>query len=473
LAIDITKLLKNLSQEEKAVYIERLEQNPFLAYQPHPIQRKFHKSQARIRWFLGGNRSGKTRALVQEVLWYATGLHPWKEIKTPNEVWVSSLDYPSSRDVVQPMIKALIGIRYYRNWREADHILELSNGSIIGFKSNDAGWEKYQGTKKRLIALDEEHNWEVYQECVARITGIVGEKGGDIICAMTPLHGMTWVYDEIWEPWMEETKKDIDCFISATKDNPYIPREEIKRLGDAYFDQEREARLEGKFVEFAGLIYRDFNRDAHIIKPFTIPKHWTRYRCIDPGIHNPTACMWWAVNPDGEHYIYDEYYQADKTIQENATAIKSQTGGDYIHITLIDPRACNRNPAHPELRTTRDEYAQFGIYCKPAPAGPDTVTPGINKVKQLIGINDKTKRPKLRIFDTCLMTIREITRYRWDTYRLRDAGEKNPKEKPKKVSDHLMDCMRYIAMVDPYYIDPFYNEDMDTIPPRRKYTKYG
>ena len=450
----------------KEYLVQKLETEKFLTYCPHPVQRAFHNSTKRIRWFLGGNRSGKTRAGAQEVIWWATGTHPFRTIKPPIYIWAVSLDFPTSRDVVQDVIKHLIGQRYVKRWYEADRILELTNGSTVGFKSVDAGWEKFQGTAKDLIWFDEEPAYDVYQECRMRIV----DRKGCMIGTMTPLHGMTWVYDEIYEPWLEGSRDDIECFISSTKQNPHIPQEEVRALEDSYYDEEKEARLLGKFVEFAGLIFKDYKRGVHCVERFAIPKTWTRLRGLDPGINNPTACVWVAISPDNDFYIYDEYYRTDTNIEENARNIKAQTGLDEVSATYIDPSACNRNPAHPELKSIRDEYIRFGIPTIPA---NNDVMFGINKVKSLFKVNEKTGKPRLYIFKDCQATLRELARYRWDTHR-HHAEEKNPKEKPKKVMDHCMDALRYIIAADPSYLGEWADIDIyEESRPTRKFTRYG
>ena len=423
--------LSTLTPEKKKYYLERLEKNPWLLYRPYPKQLEFHRSLARIRAFFGGNRSGKTRALIQEVLWYAMGLHPFKQIKTPVDIWVVSLDFPSSRDVVEPMIRKLLGSAYLKSWHEADKIIELTNSSTIGFKSVDSGWEKFQGTTKHLIAFDEEPEWNVWQECQMRVLSTKG----DIILAMTPLHGLTWTYDEIYEPWLEKSNPDIACFVAKTRDNPYLDPKEISRIESSFYDEEKTARLEGQFVEFSGLIYKEFDRNIHLVKRFPIPSHWVRIRGIDPGLNNPTACVWWAVSPDNEHFIYDEYYEMDKTIQEYAKDIHAKTGLQKISYTVIDPSACSRNPAHPELKSVREEYAKYKIWTIP---GNNDVLYGINAIKELLHPNPRTNRARLYIFDDLEATKKEIIRYRWDTFRYH-SEEKNLKEKPKKVMDHCFD----------------------------------
>ena len=50
-------------------------------YEPLPSQRLFHESPAKIRLFLGGNRSSKTTGGAIEVAWWALNRHPL--LKTP------------------------------------------------------------------------------------------------------------------------------------------------------------------------------------------------------------------------------------------------------------------------------------------------------------------------------------------------------------------------------------------------------
>jgi len=261
------------------------------------------------------------------------------------------------------------------------------------------------------------------------------------------LHGMTWVYDEVYEKWNDGRDKDIECFISRTSDNPYIDRLEIKRIEESFYDEEKIARLEGAFVEFAGMVYKEFKKDLHLIPRFPIPDHWLKIRGLDPGLNNPTACVWWAVSPANEHFIYDEYYETDKTIKDFADDIKAKTGLQKMSYTVIDPAACSRSPAHPELRSVREEYARNGIWTI---IGNNDVSYGINAVKELFHVNPSSGRPRLFIFDDLYNFRKEITRYRWDSFR-HHSEEKNQKEKPKKVMDHLMDAMRYIAASNPRF----------------------
>jgi len=462
----LTNLVKG-DAKAKEYFISKLELCPFLRYRPiNDVLRAFHTSAARIRGLFGGNRSGKTRGAAQEAVWWATGIQPFRAIpKPPVRIWIVSQDFPASRDIMQPLILKILGPHYIKQWYATDKIIELKNESTIGFKSNDSGWEKFQGTSMHLIVFDEEPDYAVVEECRMRII----DTEGSMVFSMTPTHGMSWVYSELYEPWEERTRTDIECFFTSTMNNPYIKATEIEAIKRHFGDRQLETRLHGKFVEFAGLIYNEFDRNVHLCKRFVVPAHWTRYRSIDPGINNPTACVWWAVSPTGEHYIYDEYSESNCNVETNARNIKAKTGIDRIAVTYIDPSACNRNPAHPELRSIRDEYSRFQLYCKPA---NNNVEYGINSVHRYLAVNPETGNPLLHIFDDCYMLLKELHRYRWDEHRFHKE-DKNKKETPKKVHDHLMDAMRYIAASNPIHSGLYDMVDEMHAVSTRKFTKYG
>jgi hypothetical protein len=69
----------------------------------HLKQLEFHKCKKRNRWVFGGNRSGKTECGAVETVWYARGIHPFKENKVRNG-WVVSLSQQVQRDVAQSKI---------------------------------------------------------------------------------------------------------------------------------------------------------------------------------------------------------------------------------------------------------------------------------------------------------------------------------------------------------------------------------
>ena len=168
-------------------------------------------------------------------------------------------------------------------------------GSIskIGFKSCDQGREKFQGASLDYIWFDEEPPEDIYIECKMRVI----DRCGMIFGTMTPLKGLTWVYNTIYlndrndsEVWYEHMQWE---------DNPYLSREEIDKLTSSLSSDELESRKYGNFTSGTGLVYNEFDENLNVIDPFDVPTSWYDKISIDPGLHNPLSCHWYACDYDG------------------------------------------------------------------------------------------------------------------------------------------------------------------------------
>ncbi len=219
-------------------------------------------------------------------------------------------------------------------------------------------------------------------------------------------------------------------------------------------------RLKGKYVQFSGLVFKEFDNDVHVIDPLPIPKDVKKFRTIDHGLRNPTACLFVYVNDKNEIYVYDEYYETDMTIKENAEAIKVMSGGDKFLWTTIDPSTDNRNAK--DRTSIRSDYAKYGILTRSLRTNKDQ---GIERIRSLMKIDPDTRRPRLFIYRNCYNTIREIQRYRFKDTRSKEMLNKT--EEPAKVNDHAMDALRYLIMSDLSY--DIYTSDR--LPERKNWYK--
>ncbi len=418
----------------------------------HKKQMAFHKCDKRNRWVFGGNRSGKSQCGAVEAVWLARGIHPFRPNKTCDG-WVVSLSQQVQRDVAQSKIL------YYLNPDWIVDIIMLTgrkdsaqNGVIdyilvknvfgevskIGFKTCDQGREKFQGTSLDWVWFDEEPPFDIYLECRMRVL----DREGIIFGTMTPLKGLTWVYDKIY--LNESADPDVWYIEMEWADNPYLSKAEIDALSRSLSSDELKSRRYGKFITRGGLVYSEFDANVHIVEPFSVPKDWYDNISIDPGLHNPLSAHWYAVDYDGNIYVIAEHYMAEQTIEFHANAIIEKcksldwpTGFDMRYSALIDSAANQKTLSSP--KSVSEMFYDYGVNVN-TNVNKDLFS-GISRVKSYL--KNAKGEAKLFIFSTCVNMIREIKGYWW--------GEADV---PIKKDDHAMDELRYYIMSRPEPHEP-------------------
>ena len=415
----------------------------------HKKQMKFHKCKKRNRWVFGGNRSGKTECGAVEVVWMARGIHPFRENKKDTVGWVVSLSTRVQKDVAQSKILSYLDpfwieeivMQSGKSSSPEYGVIEkivvknvFGGHSVIGFKSCEEGRDKFQGSSLDYVWFDEEPTEEIYNECLMRVL----DKEGDIFGTMTPLKGLTFVYDKIY--LNSGADPEIWTISMEWADNPYLKKSEIKRLKGSMSEEELASRQFGLFVSHdKGRVYSEFNPSVHVIDPIEIPPEWYDKISIDPGFTNPLSAHWYAVDYDGNVYVVAEHYESGKTVEYHSQKIKEicsslgwprTYGGNYE--ALIDSASRQRTLSSP--KSVAELFYEYGIAVN-SNVEKDLFS-GINKVKSYL--KNAEGKTKLFIFSTCENMIREFKNYVW-----------GKDETPVKRDDHSMDELRYYIMSRP------------------------
>ena len=422
-------------------------------YKPHDKQVRFHSSQKKVRLYIGGNRSGKTVGGICEDLWYATGRHPFKDIKKrwdgPTRGRIVSVDFINGHEkIIMPELSRWLAPSDLRGgaWSTAfdkqERVLNFQNGSFIELMSYDQDLDKFAGTSRHWTHFDEEPPNDIYTECMARLV----DTGGDAWITMTPIEGMTWIFDKIYEVGVAGDSELYDVIEVSMTENPYLNELEIQIFLDSLDEDERKAREHGKFVQLGGLIYKDFG-DDHIIEETVPPKDWLWVCSLDHGFNNPTAWLWHAVSPDGQVITFKEHYRSEMTIDQHAVEVhKINTGfGRPPDYYIGDPSIRNKDPI--TGTSIHEEYIKYGI---PVTLANNDVMAGIVRVARYFRTRGENNKPRLVVTDNCTSLIRELKRYRWATYANKSIQNKNnAQERPNKKDDHACDSLRYFIMSRP------------------------
>ncbi len=292
---------------------------------------------------------------------------------------------------------------------------------------------------------------------VATQRGLI-RRNGRMWLTMTPLFE-PWIATEIWERQYEDDKFwgiNVDI-----RDNPYLTEDQIKTFENTLTPDEKEARLHGRFLHLAGLVYKDFwERNIHTVEPFKIPDNWTKYFILDPHDRKPFAWIRLAVNETEDVYIYDEYPHepfekmpsSDLIIEDYADTIKTEEAGIKVYRRFIDPIYGNRKDVHTNM-TIKQDLGRFKLDFEDAIVDKTT---GHLKVMEYLKYNKEKpyspiNHPKLYVFNTCRNFVYGMEHY------VHDEGIKkldNPKCFP--------DLVRYGLMGELRYIDPEERKKKDT-----------
>lgn len=431
--------------------------NPLWRWRPHEVQFPFLSSRKRTKMFIGGNRAGKTTAGVADDVIQCVDadvlpehLRPMKKWEPPFFCYVVTRDFKASHQVIVEKFKALTPMDQLRggSWRSAydrqDMRLWFRNGSWVQFMSQQQEVDAFGGVDLHRVHFDEEpnhdHGLNIFRECRVRLW----DHQGDCVMTMTPQHGMSWVFDQLYLPWERGERPGLDIFTASTSQNPHLDRGDKEALAEErqmYSQEELQAREHGRFVAFEGLIYPEWDPLRHVIPQGVVEHPIYMVETIDPSdMRNAAGVLWLAVEPapvDGEDRRLPVVTVVGEWKQENATIdvvcdgifeMRSELGVKPSW-SVIDPAARNRKAQ--TGKSDQAAYAERGIFCRP---GNNARNVGFSRVRALL------QHDRLFAMANCTEFRDEMRRYRWTTPR---RSEHAPKAEPVKRNDHLVDPLRY------------------------------
>ena len=204
-------------------------------------------------------------------------------------------------------------------------------------------------------------------------------------------------------------------------------------------EREKKALLYGDWNIFEGQYFTEWKREIHVIAPFEIPRSWRKFRTIDYGLDR-LACLWIAVSPDGDFYVYREYCESSLSISAAAKAILDRTPeSEEIYATLAPPDLWSRSQE--TGKTKASLFSEFGINFTRTSNEREA---GWLALKELITPRENGI-PRLRIFSQCLEIIRCLPALLIDKIKTSDCATE-----PHDIT-HAPDALRGFAI---YYAKP-------------------
>jgi hypothetical protein len=440
---------------------------------PHPNQQAFHADPRRIRVASGGNRSGKSTAGINEDVAHSLGYRPWlpKEdpnykvkVKVPNKGLICGESF--QEQVKKVIVPKLLGdpetgvpgaipthelAETKKNPQGVVTYIKLKNGSQIFLQSYDQPVELFESADYDWFHGDEPPPRPIW---VAVQRGLTDREGRSWL-TMTPLKE-AWLYDEVY------SRGDVGLYYFDIEDNLDfgLTRQGIDDFASNLTEDEKEARLRGRYFHLTGLVYKLYGQ-PHKVKRFPIPRTWGMWMHIDTHPRTPHHAVFMAVDPQQRKYIcgalknghptnaIDSFAEAMHLyIRERLGDEKKQIKwrADYI-VKLIDPFSQTPDPMQ-DGRSMWDEFADLGFRCKPGSKNRDS---GILLFqKELFHDLEKKQYPNVFVFDDLEGVDYELRHYVWDDWSAKAAQNQTEKQTPKKKNDHFIEGIHRILLDEPY-----------------------
>lgn len=409
-------------------------------YSASERQTIFHTSSAFETLYGGAAGGGKTTAIVAEAITYA--------LEYPKaRIYIFRRTIPELKQSIVPEIykqcSAYIdtgGMKY----NSQDRTFTFRNGSIIqlAYLENPADMFRYQSAEIHLLLVDEltHFSQEEYEYLKTRVRS-TGEHPLKVMAATNPGNiGHGWVKQyfidiEVPEHVYTDKSGNTRMFVPAKIDDHPIKafRDSYGRQLDSLSDPDlKRALRNGDWDIFSGQVFTEWERDKHVVDPFAIPNHWTKWLAYDWGYNTYAACLWLARDPTTERiYVYREFYQHAMSASVQAETINNLSGDEKIVTKWADPSLWKQHGNVETGESVAIIFQKAGLIFQPANNDRKN---GMNAVHESLDFQADGV-PQLQVFSSCINLIRTLPALPYDKNKAEDVDT--------RAEDHLYDCLRY------------------------------
>jgi phage terminase large subunit len=409
--------------------------------------------------FYGGAKGGGKSKGLQLILLLRRFLYP----RSTGAIFRRT--YPELEgNHIRPLFQAFPELKEYYN--EGKKLLTLPNGSTLQFChcNNEKDVSLYQGREFHDLAIDEAGQWTeaMFRQLLgSNRSSKMGILPKAILTGNPGGVGHSWLKRLFIEKRFNEREHAQDyTFIQAlVDDNEALMAndpEYVRKLDSEPNEALRKAYRYGSWDIFAGQYFGEINREVHFINPISIPAHWNRFGAYDFGFNHPSAFGWFAVDGDGNVYLYRELIQAGQRIDQFAKTIKgfSDTTDLYIIVAGWDCWTKKGVLQEGTSPTIAEEFLKHEIVLHRAKI--DRVQ-GAAQVRNYLAWKDLAsgrKLPRFYIFNTCPISFDTLTRMEYDPNHPEDVLKVDATEGDPMTGDDAYDMVRYGLMSRPALADP-------------------
>jgi len=276
------------------------------------------------------------------------------------------------------------------------------------------------------------------------------------------------------QPWHQMRIKEA----SESGVNPYIFHRRFSMMDNAHnlaegaieyqraqmSSEQAAVRIDGKDAAGFGVVYKQFDPERHVVEPFTLPPETPKWRTLDYGYRNPTACLWVAALPPsfqlpdgrvldgGGLVVFREHYASERTVDENVRDILAMSLDEgYESIAVMDPTATAITQANG--RSIADEFTRAGLPVRPGMR--------VNQFGERAMVEEVRKlfeNDQLFFFSSCPWAIYEHRVWR---YKENKEGEVPGREPFEDRNNHTCDALKLLVAEGPSWYGSIQGDVMD------------
>lgn len=400
---------------------ERLE----LSGYPQSKQKEFFLAEAKYIAYGGARGGGKSWALRRKLVLLAInyqGISILLLRRTLTEL----------RDNhIRPLLTELNG---FCDYSDSKKCFEFPNGSriVLGYLDCDGDLLRYQGQEYDIIAIDEatqvtEYQFQTLKACLRGANDF--PKRIYITCNPGGV-GHAWVKRLFIDRDFRNGENPEDfCFIQAlVYDNKVLLEKNPDYLGQLQSlpPSLREAWLCGKWDEFEGQFFPEFDYYKHTTDVYQLPGDVRKYCAIDYGL-DMLAALFIAVDTDGNCVVYDEIHKPNLVVSEAARLIREK--GDVCMVIAPSDLWSRQKDSG---KSIAELFSENGVYLTRLSS---------ERIGGWMCLRELLKQDgKLKIMRNCTNLIRCLPLLLHDKKRVGDAATQ-----PHAIT-HAPDALRYFAV---------------------------
>lgn len=358
---------------------------------------------------------------------------------------------------IRPLFQAFPALREYYN--ESKKLLTFPNGSTLQFChcSNEADVDLYQGREFHDLAIDEAGQWTeaMFRKLLgSNRSSNAGVPARAVLTGNPGGIGHGWLKRLFIERRFNERENPKDyTFIQAlVDDNQALMANDpayVARLESEPNEALRKAYRYGDWDIFAGQFFSEIRREVHLVKPFTIPRHWNRFGAYDFGFNHPAAFGWFCVDEDGNVYLYRHLLQAQLRIDQFAKEINQYPDTEKLFPIVAGHDAWAKKSV---LKTgtpptVAEEFLNHNVIL--TRANIDRIQ-GASQVRSHLAWQGRPfDKPRFFIFENCQEVYDTLSRMIYDPNRPEDVLKVDASDGDPNTGDDAYDMVRYALMSRP------------------------